>query len=558
MGLQNNTIYEGCIMSRKKGSKLREIIKEATQELKQDEPDDPRITDDDEAEDMFFLRPRSQKEKDQVVIDQLLSPIAGKNGYFIKLKKEIKPNEFMLMKVIENEWRRWADVETEVQNIVKENTKYAPQKWGTGAYRVEIACKGGLRGKTYEPIDIYVNAEEELLPPSNTQTPAQTQPQNPPVDPSVAVASQIETLSNLVGMLKSVFPQSPDPSQIQTQIAQAFQQGMQMKMSESNNMTSLIVGMMTAMMTAMKDMIVAKVGEPARQQNPEETLAKMLGVMRDMGLMQSPKSEKTAIDFAKELQALGVELFKKDDPLEQVNKLKQLASIAADFMGMSGTTERPSVLEKIVDVLGPSIPGLIKDVKETVQNAVTAQALASQNLEKVKTLPKPTTPATTPAENMNGTAGAAANAQVKAFFDQLYESIRTNNRMFYPMIYASLMQDANGQALVRDIVNGMRGAADVMELIVKYGDQRFQDKDFIDKQMIGYVNGFILWIQNMKQPEPVNNTFDVICEKCGSMFEFASKQEFDAEQDKTCGVEKDGVKCTGILTPAVANMAGRA
>lgn len=521
----------------KKQSKIRELVKEATEELQNHHPLDPRIID--EAEELsgperFAL---NQKKQDEVVIDSLLSSIAGKQGYFLKLKKEVRPNEWMLMKVIENEWRRWADIESEVSNIVKEHTKHAPQKWGSGCYRIEIACKGGMRGQTYDPIDVWVNAEEEFLPSQgNTAV-------NPPVDPSTAVASQIETLSNLVGMLKDVLPKGPDPSVTQQQIAQAFQQGMQMRVSESNNMTSLVVGMMTAMMSAMKDMVVSNKNDQPRS-NPEEVLAKMLGVMKDMGIVSvNHNKEKTAIDFAKELQALGVELFKKDDPLEQVNKLKQIASIASDLMGLSGNSEKPSILEKLIDVLGPAVPKMVEDIKMTFQNAVQAQELIKQN----KVLPQMQKVEQTPS-NLNGNVNPQLKQQIKMFFDQLYDSVKSNNRTFYPMVYASLMQDVNGQNLIKGLMDRSKTAADVLNIIQTYGDERFKDEVFVNSYLIGYVNGFVLWVQNLVEKRDVGG-FTVVCNKCGSMFEYASEQEFSTEQDKVCGVNINGTKCDGVLQP---------
>lgn len=538
-------------------SKIRELVKEALDEVKEEEfPKDPTIEDDEERDLSADFIPGDikQKRKDEVVIDQLLQDINGKQGYFLKLKKEVRPNEYMLMKVIESEWRRWADIETAVADIVKEHTKHAPQKWGSGAYRVEIACKTGMRGKRYDPIDMYINADEELVAP---QVSPAVNPSVPSVDPSTQVASQMETLANLVSMIKQVMPQSPDPTAIQNQIAQAFQQGMTVKSNESNNTTTLLATMMTAMMGAMKDLIIAQKqnggsGE-VKQSSTEEQLAKLLGVMKDFGVIGPPKEvkEKSVIDFVNELKALGIDLFKKDEPIEQINRLKQIASLASEFMGMQGSGDRPSILEKLIDVLGPAVPDMIKNVKETFDKAVTAQQIASHNLDKAKLLGVQSQSQAQPQVQPQG-----VNEQVKQFFDQLYEAIERNNRMFYPIIYTSLIQDTAGVGLVNDIISQKKGAKELIELLQTYGGERFKDQTFINTKLVGYANGFILWLRNFAVPESVNGTakvkesYDVWCNVCGTVYGYDSEQEYLADENKKC----ENTGCSGTLEPVKAKI----
>jgi hypothetical protein len=545
----------------KRESKIKELVKEAMQEAKIDEqgfPIDPSLETDEEERNLgfdFISGEIRQKRKDEVVIDQLLQDINGKQGYFLKLKKEIRPNEWMLMKVIENEWRRWADIETAVADIVKEHTKHAPQKWGTGAYRVEISCKSGMRGKKYDPIDIYVNADEELVTP---QTPTGTPQSNPPVDPSVQVASQMETLANLVSMIKQVLPQGPNPSDIQNQIASAFQQGMSLKANESNTTTTLLATMMTSMMGAMKDLMIAQkqptpatVGEP---KPVEEQLVKLLGVMKDFGVIgASPVKEKSVIDFATELKALGIDLFKKEEPLDQINKLKQIASLAADFMGMQGTAERPSILEKLIDVIGPAVPDIVKNVKETFDKAVTAQQIASQNLEKAKMLQSGTVAGALPEapkeEVPVNTTQSNVQEQVNKFFDQVYEAVDRNNKMFYPIIYTSLLQDTAGVGLVNDVLAEKKGTKELIELLQTYGGERFKDQKFVNEKLIGYINGFVVWLKsiatlNSAPQQQKTNGYEVKCSVCGTTYEYDSQEEFLADTGRC-----DNQHCSGVLVP---------
>lgn len=371
-------------MSRK--SPLKDIIKESLNEMRRGEkdddfPDDPTLAEHirPEGPERFTIK---QKSRDEIVIDSLLADISGKDGYFIKLKKEIRPNEWMLMKVIENEWRRWADIETAVADIVKEYTKKSPQKWGTGAYRVEIACRGGMRGKGYSPIDIYVNADEEFVAstPGNTGNGQQ-------IDSATQVTSQLDTLAQLVNVVRGVIPAPQDPNIIQQQIANAFQQGMQMKVAESSSSNQMMIAMMTTMMGIMKEIITSlKSDKPIEHRNIEDSMTKIMETLKTFGVLptqQGGGKEKSVIDFVNELKALGIDIIKKDEPLEQINKLKQLASIANEFIGQ-GQGEKPSILEKLIDVLGPAVPKMIEDAREAFDKAAQAQALAKQNIEKVE------------------------------------------------------------------------------------------------------------------------------------------------------------------------------
>lgn len=559
----------------KRTSQMKELIRESMEDLRHgDFPEDPKL-----AEQLLSGPERfehNQKKKDEVVIDSLLSDISGKTGYFLKLKKEVRPNEYMLMKVIETDWRKWPDIETAVCDIIKEHTKISPVKWGTGAYRIEVACKGGMRGKGYDPIDLYINAEEEFNAP---QVGGVGVGNGAVVSPDVAVASKLEELRTLVDVIGGIVPKPQDPALIQTQIAQAFQQGMQTKTTESGNMSAMMSTMMTGMLGLVTAMMQNKPNEPRVVNAPEESMSKMLGVMKDFGVLQrnEPSKEKTIVDFAKELQLLGIDLFKKDDPMDQITKLKQMAGIASQFMGMGGEGEKPSILERIVDVLGPSIPKMISDIKATAENAARVQMIAGQNIRSAQIpMNGPTDAMPTPVmesvgesttyQKMGGRVSRPTTPQdvaqpveqteqVKTFFAQLYESAKVNNKMFYPVIYTSLLQDQEGVQLVTGIAQNTHNAKHLIDMLQQHGGERFRDSQFVMRNLVPYVNGFIVWIQNMAgvqrdqmptgQESVKREEFDVICGTCRTVFSYPSEAEFLTDTEKNCGEEG----CTGSLEP---------
>lgn len=552
-------------MASRKKSVVQEMVKESLKELRQDSgfPDDPGLDADEiTGPERFSV---GQKRKDEVVIDSLLAEISGKDGYFIKLKKELLPNQWMLMKTIEGEWRQWADMESAVANIVKEHTKRSPSKWGSGAYRVEIACKGGMRGKGYTPTEFYINADEEFLSPTGA---GQAIPVA--VDANVAVASKIEELSSLLEVVGRLTPQAPDPAQTQAQIAGAFEKGLAIKAGEGNSNAQMMQAMMTGMMGMMTALAQQNNNRPVEQKDTTkevlETL-KAFGVIGNSAPVEKPKS---LTETLAELKMLGLDLFKKDDPLEQVGKLKQIAGIAADFMGMSGNTERPSILEKIVDTLGPALPGLIKDAKDAMGNAVQVQVEAGKNIERAKLVaPQNNGADMRVAKESVASQPVQQNPQVVMFFNQLHDAVRTNNRMFYPIVYTSLLQEAQGQALLQGITAGTHNAQHIVELLQSYGDARFKDSEFVMKYLVGYVNGFLIWIKSMMGNQSTNGNgnghvgavqstphgdgqdggYDVGCPICQAVYGYSSEQDFVDESNKECGAMVNGVKCPGTLQP---------
>ena len=544
-------------MSSKRKSPLKDMIDESLAKLHNSgfEPD-PMLEDDRQISGPERFA-KGQKAKDEVIIDSQLADIVGQEGYFLKLKKEMRPGlgEWMLMKTIETEWRRWADTETEVARIVKEHTRIAPAKWGTGPYRIEYGCKGGMRGKTYPVKDFWINAEEEMNNVGQVGQSASV----PAVDPTTSVTAQLDMLARLMDVMKGVAPTPIDPATIQKQNADAFQQGLAIKAGEGNSNNAMMTAMMTGLMGMMTALATNKPVE-AKVVNPTEGLTGMLEVMKNFGVLGNQEKEKpkSLVDTLGELKLLGLDIFKKDDPLEQISKLKQLASIAGDFMGMGGTGEKPGILEKIVDMVGPAIPGMIKDAKDAMGNAMQAQVEVGKNIERAR-IPMQS------GEGQSMNSGVTVNPQVTAFFNGLYEAVNANNRLFYPIIYASLLQDPKGVALVNGIVSGNHTAKELIELLQGYGDVRFKDSEFVMKRLVGYTNGFIIWLRDMVKPKTFNQSaqevqqeifkenpvvvnapkagYEVVCGLCRTVYVYESAEEFMQEVQKICG--QNG--CTGAL-----------
>ena len=550
-------------MAAKRKSPLKEMIDDSLAKLQNSGfPADPTLDEDERQLTGPERFAKGQKQKDEMVIDSQLADIQGKEGYFLKLKKEMRPNEWMLMKTIESDWRKWPDIETEVAKIVKEHTKVAPLKWGSGPYKIEYACKGGIRGKNYPELNYYINAEEEFL-----TTPQIGQVVTPVVDPTTSVTAQLDMLARLMDVMKGVAPPPLDPAKIQEQNAAAFQQGLAIKAGEGASSNSLMTAMMTGLMGMMTAIATNKPVE-AKPVSATEGLTGMLEVMKNFGVLGGEKEKpKSFAETLIELKAIGLDIFKKDDPMEQMGKLKQFASIASDLMGIGGTGERPGILEKIVDMMGPVLPSMIKDAKDAMGNAVAVQVEAGKNIDRAR-LPIPKVeeqPMNIAPNTAQGMPSPVHNPQVQAFFNGLHEAVQQNNRMFYPIIYTSLLQEAQGVALINGIVAGTQTAKEVIELLQGYGDQRFKESEFVMKRLVSYTNGFIIWLRDMIKPKAFDTVQDIpevatnggavgvakgqpyeaICTACHTVYVYESPEEYAEEAEKVCG--NNG--CVGALQP---------
>jgi hypothetical protein len=551
----------------KRKGPLADLVRESVQDLNGAGFDiDPTLDENDRELTGPERFAKGQKQKDEVLIDTQLASIQNKEGYFLKLKKEMRPNEWMLMKTIHTEWRRWPDVETAVADIVKEHTKIAPGKWGSGPYRIEYACKGGIRGPGYDPLDFYINAEEEFL----TNQGMNGQVQQPAADATTQVTAQLEMLGKLTDIINSNKPAGLDVGQVQSQIAGAFEKGLSIKAGEGNNNNAMMMTMMTGLMGMMTAM-ATKTPEQPKVVNPTEGLKDAIEMMKNMGVIgnQSVEKPKTFAETLMELKTIGIDIFKKDDPMEQMGKLKQFASIASDLMGIGGTAERPGILEKMVDMLGPSLPQMVTEIANASKNAVAVQVEAGKNIERAKIgvstpvnqpINQPVVYPTPEGQPMNN-AVPQQNPQVIAFFNGLHTAVKDNNRLFYPVIYTSLLQDPKGVELINGIVNGTHTAKELVELLQGYGDARFKDSEFVMKHLVSYTNGFIIWLRDMVKPKayaevaqevapaafvaPKGPGFDVMCPVCNTEFVLDSEEDLNKEENKVCG--QNG--CVGMLQP---------
>ena len=315
---------------------------------------------------------RSAVDKDAMVIDELLMSLPKNQGYYLKLYREIMPGKFEFKDQINN-YDTWTDLELEVCNLVKAMTrKFGAKKWGSGLYRLIIWKTGGIREKNkYPAIDVIVDAGDNEDAAANIHTGK--------VDPIEAANEQLGALGNMLSAVQGIMPKPVDPNVQFSAIANAFIQGKGEQSNGNNQMMQMMMTMMTAMITA----ITQRPAGPTPEL-PEVQMARQFEMVKNMHALVAPQSSgaapKSLLEQITELKALGIDLFKKEDTIETLAKLKAIMSASSELAPGAAPVERPGIFEKLVDAIAPSIPRIIGDLKTISENATIAKNVEAAKL----------------------------------------------------------------------------------------------------------------------------------------------------------------------------------
>jgi len=324
---------------------------------------------------------RDMRDKDQLVIDELLATLPKNQGYYLKLYKEVLPNQWELKEKID-QYDTWTDMEMEIADRVRAMTrKFGAKKWGSARYRIVVWRNGGIRERhKYPPIDIVVDAGDDV----NNQDTLHTGR----VDPVEAANEQLNSLGNMLSAVQNIMPKAVDPNVQFQAIVQAFTAGKAEKAQAEASGTQMMMTMMTAMMANMMETMKFVAGN--RQTNEpkpfEDQMAKMMDILKGFGFGQPPQPKGVAEQLA-EMKLLGFDPFKKEDTIEQVAKLKALTGSLVDILPGGQHVERPGFFEKLVDTLAPHVPKIFSDLKAMTDNAAMAHKL--QALRAAQAPPQP-------------------------------------------------------------------------------------------------------------------------------------------------------------------------
>jgi hypothetical protein len=313
----------------------------------------------------FGRRPRHP---DEVAIDEMLMGLEG-NDWYLKLSKETAPNVWQFKRRI-NEFRNWADLEYQINLLVQKETAAEIKRrgkvvsWGSGRYQITFFSDNGLRGNKKKPVFFDIDAQEtDALPPTSQTN------------------EMLDILRETVQAPREVIEQNVQSMQKGMELAAMAAGGNKsgdnnlfaLMMNSSNNQTQMMMTMMTAVIGALS-------GRNGENKDPLELVRGMAGTMKDMGMLPAPGTQQpqSLTDQLVTFKTLGLIKDPNDsDPVATITKMQGVFRMLQDLTG-AGPAERPGIMEKIVDTVGPHIGKLISAVENI--SAVKARESAAAPL----------------------------------------------------------------------------------------------------------------------------------------------------------------------------------
>lgn len=360
---------------------LRDVIQEEAEAAERDEMGRDEEFNPDRDLGASFSGPRAfardMRDRDQLVIDELLASLPKNQGYYLKLYRELGPGRWEFKEKID-QYDTWTDMELEVVERVRSYTKkFGSKKWGTGLYRIVVWRNGGIRERNkYPPTDIAVDAGDGDGPETH---------QTGKLDPMEAMNEQMNAFGGLMTAMQHIMPKTVDPNVQFQSIIQAFLAGKDEKREAARQDNNNTMTMMSTMMTAMMGLVTSVMQQkntPVEAGKPfEEQMANMMGILKQFGFGQ-PQAPKGVAEQLAEMKLLGFDPFKKEDTIEQIAKLKALTGSLVDIMPNGQQVERPGIFEKLVDAIAPHVPKMFADLRAMTDNAAMAQKLQQLRVEQ--------------------------------------------------------------------------------------------------------------------------------------------------------------------------------
>lgn len=523
---------------------VKDLIGQELNSFKHNEDDEFIATGGTEETGHRFLESKERLSEEEAIIDELLLSVPRSQGYYLKLSKEIRPNEYEFKLRIDG-YENWSDLEYEVSNIVRSYTSKAPVKWGSGHYRVTIWRDGGIRGPKHKPIDFFVDALEIDLPGNNV------------VAGKADVESQLASMSGLIDSVKKIMPQQEtlSPADVQKMINDAYMQGMtnasQSKANEASGTAAMMTGMFALIAQMMQNMNQRP--EPIQQQSPIDMLAKMTETMNNMGLGPNKEKPKSLVEQISEMKVLGLWKEPKDeDPISKLTEMKNLMSIVTDFAG-GAKGERPTTIEKIIDVIGPQVPDMIGKVTSTINNAIdySKSRMGLPNQAPTRVVRNNPSQLPPPINNQQPVNEDQTMLFYSKLFNELHQIISANDQSKFPYIAEQIVKLFGTERALLDIATGAMSPEAIANAMTMYGGAKFKDVVF-QPIMINYITRFTVWLKEQhaihNQTNNVEGDFVTTCSKCKAEYEFSSKAEFDNDPNKLCGFDHgNGQICDGVL-----------
>ena len=301
------------------------------------------------------------------------------------------------------------------------------------------------------------------------------------------------------------------------------------------------------------------------------------------------------------MKLLGIEPFKKEDTIDQIAKLKAVMGSVTDLIPNGAKVERPGIMEKLIDTIGPILPKLVGDVKSMMDNAALAQQIQAMRMQQTAQIagappelgaPLPQRPTTrygqpvgpapnrvshadafreepdydpysgfetrpfegprvgapstgpvAPAQSVSAPSPVSQEqAQLPPLLAELRELITHDRRDAYEALYQTLLQYPESKMMIDGIAARVVTAENMTEQLRQYGGATFNEPAFVNK-MLAYFDGFIAWVHANHQAEKVT----VKCARCQAVHTFESASHFESIEKKCTADVGVGQVCGGDL-----------
>jgi len=556
-------------------SKLKKIIEEELHDM-DDEPKD-------EAFEPTIIKSATEEayDSEERVIDELLATVPHAQGYYLKLYKELRPNDFEMKLRIDN-YELWTDLELEITNIVRAYTLESPKKWGSGRYKIVVWREGGVRGHQHKPRFFYVDAMEKESDETHINVPTGNATEN--------MNEQLSMLTGLMSVIRQANP-TLTPEQIQKNITESFQQGLSIaarseaaESNSNNNMMTQMLAMITTLMGNKPD--------PVAPPDPTAQMGSLVGMLSNLGIVNKKSSGDEGIiktiAMLKELGLVNSPGKQDNSPLGQLEGIKDIITVVKGITGIGGDTHQPSAMEKIIDVLGPKLPEIVGKFTNTIDGAIELKKMQIMGPQPRRMI-NPGEPGFMPTvhspeeEMMHGYEPTPETAddqqQNLSFFDG---PVKPSHRPMQPAS-ESLRQPVPGQGLqpkeeplhpllgelktiveshdttrfndiknmtfeldggsgklFEGIASGEMKEDDLLSTLMSLGGRNFRQGNFPHK-LKAIIDEFVTWCKS-----PDARGLVAHCSKCNAEYEYET-EEFYRTDSQLCEETHEGRKCEGTI-----------
>lgn len=476
-----------------------------------------------------------QLANDEKVIDELLTSVPQNQGYYLKLYKEVRPNEYELKKRIDN-YDSWTDLEWEINSIVRSYTTKQPDKWGSGRYRIVIWKDGGLRGPKHKPIDFLVDAQELLNPNPNNQSNSSGLGD---------VKEQLGTLSELVKSFSAMNPQV-SPAETQKLLSESFQLGLGAKgaaSSESNSLTAALIAMMS---------------EQMKSSRSDPTLIALLTEL-------TRTTQKDPLASLKSLKEAGLLGDDKKSSVSQLTELAQLMEVIQDLKGGGSSSTAGEIVKALSPHIGEAI-GLLREGVQAFQGLKNRKAI-----QGAPQIPTQTVPTANPKLS-------EPNIPDHPLLKEIYTAVEKNDHNYFPkLVHGIGYWVENGDQYLQAAIEGVLSPDQVQSFLVDMGGEYFRQG-----KVKAYMTSFIDWYKNQingvinpplvasnltptdsnitpeqeafekqmmidEQFSNSHNLIRAICPKCNEAYDFENQDAWDHDSKICDSINSLGAICGGKI-----------